>query len=100
MPTQHMCYKSKLAAIFGLHRELYPTDGLMFTSCTEVQHSFVSSDVSVLCMIYSSFHTWLTHCTYFLLRVDFSALTLLVGQQEGHPACKNRHGYLSGARCK
>jgi len=35
----------------------------------------------------------------------FSALTLLVGQQEGHPACKNRvvgcwRGYLSGARCR
>jgi len=34
----------------------------------------------------------------------FSALTLLVGPQEGHPACKNRvvwywRGYLSGARC-
>jgi len=35
----------------------------------------------------------------------FSALTLLVGQQEGHPACKNWlvrywRGYLSGLRCK
>jgi len=35
----------------------------------------------------------------------FSALTLLVGRQEGHPACKNWvvrywHGYLSAARCK
>jgi len=35
---------------------------------------------------------------------SFSALTLLVGQQEGHPACKNWvvrywHGYLSAARC-
>jgi len=35
----------------------------------------------------------------------FSALTLLAGQQEGHPACKNRvvgcwRGYLSGARCR
>jgi len=34
-----------------------------------------------------------------------SALTLLIGQQEGHPACKNWLmrcwcGYLSGARCK
>ena len=34
----------------------------------------------------------------------FSALTLLVGRQEGHPACKNWevgcwHGYLPGARC-
>ena len=33
----------------------------------------------------------------------FSALTLLVGQQEGHPACKKLsgacwRGYLSGAR--
>jgi len=35
----------------------------------------------------------------------FSALTLFVGRQEGHPACKNwvvrhLHGYLFGARCK
>jgi len=35
----------------------------------------------------------------------FSALTLLVGRQEGHPPCKNWevrywHGYLSAARCK
>jgi len=34
-----------------------------------------------------------------------SASTLLVGRQEGHPACKKWvvrywHGYLSGARCK
>jgi len=34
----------------------------------------------------------------------FSALTPLVGRQEGHPACKNLRvgclrGYLSGARC-
>ena len=36
---------------------------------------------------------------------SFSALTLLVGRQEGHPACKKRvvgcwHGYLSGVRCR
>ena len=34
----------------------------------------------------------------------FSALTLLVGRQEGHPACKKTEwwgdGYLSGARCR
>ena len=35
----------------------------------------------------------------------FSALTLLIGRQEGNPACKNWvvgcwHGYLSGARCR
>jgi len=28
--------------------------------------------------------------------VAFSALTLLVGRQEGHPACKKLSGYLSG----
>ena len=42
---------------------------------------------------------------YFLL-CAFSALTLLVVPQEGHPACKKYvvmrcwRGYLSGARCK
>jgi len=44
-------------------------------------------------------------CKY---ELAFSALTLLVGQQEGHPACKKLSGgvlawligYLSGARCK
>ena len=35
----------------------------------------------------------------------FSALTLLVGWQEGHPACKKLsgevwRGYLSGVRCR
>jgi len=35
----------------------------------------------------------------------FSALTMLVGQQEGHPACKKLSGgmlawYLSGVRCR
>ena len=38
-------------------------------------------------------------------RCAFSALTLLVGRQEGHPACKKRvvgcwHDCLSGARCR
>jgi len=37
--------------------------------------------------------------------IAFSALTLLVGWQEGHLARKNSvvgcwHGYLSGARCR
>ena len=51
---------------------------------------------------------WLVGCCcfYFIPSQNFfafSALTLLVGQQEGHPACKNRVvgfwcGYLSGAR--
>ena len=41
----------------------------------------------------------------FVVVFAFSALTVLVGRQEGHPACKKRvvwywHGYLSGARCR
>ena len=37
--------------------------------------------------------------------IAFSDLTLLVGRQEGHPACKNWvvgcwHGYLSGGSCR
>jgi len=41
-----------------------------------------------------------------MLLIDaFSALTLLVGRQEGHPACKKTavgywRGYLPGARCR
>jgi len=42
----------------------------------------------------------------FCVVVAFSALTLLVGRQAGHPACKTLrvvgcwHGYLSGVRCR
>ena len=43
--------------------------------------------------------------SYFEISFAFSALTLMVGQQEGHQACKNWvvgcwHGCLSGARCR
>ena len=52
-----------------------------------------------------------TYSIYFVislllaLMIAFSALTLLVGRQEGHPACKNWVvgcwcSYLSGARCR
>jgi len=42
---------------------------------------------------------------YIMCVVAFSALTLLVGRQEGHLACKNWVvgcwcGYLSQARCR
>jgi len=42
---------------------------------------------------------------YYYITIAFSALTLLVGRQEGHPACKKLSGeelvwYLSGARCR
>jgi len=39
------------------------------------------------------------------VKFAFSPLMLLVGRQEGHPACKNKvvgcwRGYLSGVRCR
>jgi len=42
---------------------------------------------------------------YVITDCAFSALMLLVGRQEGHPACKKLsgvcwHGYLSGTRCR
>jgi len=47
------------------------------------------------------------HClTVMQLLNAFSALTLLVGRQEGHPACKKNcgvgcwRGYVSGSRCR
>ena len=56
--------------------------------------------------------SWIRHFRfYYFVEVTyfgfaFSALTLLVGRQEGHPACKKTRvvgcwrGYLSGARCR
>ena len=46
------------------------------------------------------FSSWDTNTSSMLLRTVLAALTLLVGWQEGHPACKNWvkcwRGYLSG----
>jgi len=64
-------------------------------------HEFVASSVSVTCKyvwVFTGVHRAEPHSV-------FSALTLLVGRQEGHPTCKNWvmrywRGYLSGARFK
>jgi len=39
-------------------------------------------------------HTFVTLLTYYLY--PFSALTLLVGRQEGHPACKKSEWWGAG----
>jgi len=40
-------------------------------------------------------------CVLFVVNYAFSALTLLVGWQEGHPSVvRYWRGYLSGVRCK
>ena len=38
------------------------------------------------------FRTTLVYCCFLLIRFAFSALMLLVGRQEGHPACKKLSG--------
>ena len=47
---------------------------------------------------------WLIALVVFSLSYTFSALTLLVGRQEGHPACKKLSGgvlaWLSVWRCR
>jgi len=52
-----------------------------------------------------TFVWWKNAFNVYIPVLAFSALTLLVGRQEGHPACKKRvvgcwHGYPSGARCR
>ena len=53
----------------------------------------------------TSFWMWY-YCDITDKIIAFSALMLLVGRQEGHPAFRNTsvvgywHGYLSGARCR
>ena len=62
-------------------------------------------------LLQSSDNKTMINSFYWIINNDFggffafSALTLLVGRQEGHPACKNRVvgcwcGCLSGARCR
>ena len=59
-------------------------------------------------MRWSEHSRWLTAVLFarYCTTRAFSALTLLVGRQEGHPACKKNwvvrcwRGYLSGARCR
>jgi len=58
------------------------------------------------CLTYKTcYEEWKTFLRYYSRECTCSALTLLVGWQEGHPACKNWvvgcwHGYLSGVRCR
>ena len=69
---------------------------------------------SVRACVWKWVSEWVSDACYSLLSVLFVIigllshevkLKLLVGRQEGHPACKNRemgcwHGYLSGVRCR
>ena len=49
-------------------------------------------DISLVVAYHHKFHHQNKKTVYRLLVCSFSALTLLVGRQEGHPACKKLSG--------
>ena len=72
-----------------------------------IKRLHISQTVSALLLCMS--HTQFISCVVGIVHgtcFAFSALTLLVGRQEGHPACKKNWavgcwcGYLSGVRCR
>ena len=81
------CGKYKLIHCASMHRinlytEIVETDNLFISYCTAINWEYqpvtpiAFSFISQLCVVFSTY------------RCAFSALTLLAGQQEGHPACK------------
>ena len=77
--------------------------------CQVVHLVAIRNDNTLWLFANNSLQDGLFHVTCVILfsaLCAFSALTLLVGWQEGHPACKKNwavgcwHGYLSGARCR
>jgi len=68
-------------------------------------HHFVSPiKIAQFCQILRQADKTSYLLVFFLQCYSFSALTLLVGRQEGHPACKKPSGgmlaWLSGMRCR
>jgi len=70
-----------------------------FTSANEAH--FYTCWMNIMVFLF-----WFILLFVIMWKCAYSALTLLVGRQEGHPVCKNWvvrrcwHGYLSGARCR
>ena len=72
-------------------RTWQPTPATTLTPCSWSQLHIVTDTITIVIII--------------IIIASIDALTLLVGRQEGHPACKNWvvrywRGYLSAARCK
>jgi len=65
----------------------------------------VPTNTAVLIFVNENCQKWIK-IIHVIITQSFSALTLLIGRQEGHPACKRTwvvgcwHGYLPGARCR
>ena len=95
----YLCFKSRV------FRKLWTKNVSMVVLFTVANVCFILH--ALLCMWHwhwcCDWHCFTHVVAYFVCTVSlrvFSALTLLVGQQEGHPACRNwvvgcLHGYLS-----
>ena len=65
----------------------------------------VPTNTEVLIFVNENCQKWIK-IIHVIITQFFSALTLLIGRQEGHPACKRTwvvgcwYGYLPGARCR
>ena len=70
---------------------------LAISTCTLQRMSPIEFSLLILGSVFSD-------CVIFYGDIIFILLTLLVGRQEGHPACKKLSGgvlvWLSGARCR
>ena len=60
--------------------------GITMSWCTEYSNDLINHVVVILCLLN------IYHGVLFSTTIAFSALTLLVGRQEGHPACKKLSG--------
>jgi len=92
----------------GVLSLLHLTNQISLTTRLSVMSVFITHCINLLTEFRYQCSIWFT--SNYLLSFNgakaFSALTLLVGRQEGHPACKKTwvvgcwRGYLFGARCR
>jgi len=92
---------SSLLRICTMFPALMPESGTTGSESNPQPLSRESNSLIITLCVVKRYSTQL-----FVNHYAFSALTLLVGRQEGHPACKKNwavgcwHGYLSLARCR
>jgi len=94
--------------MLGVLSLLHLTNQISLTTRLSVMSVFITHCINLSTEFRYQCSIWFT--SNYLLSFNgakaFSALTLLVGRQEGHPACKKTwvvgcwRGYLFGARCR
>jgi len=87
------------------HRQSTIFAGDHYEACFLNTFNYLWRKVAMYFSVVSILMHKLTLTDHCLQWFAFSALMLLVGRQEGHPACKIRvvrywYGYLSGVRCR